>query len=182
MTPYARLGKDASLDAVRRAAAILEVLAGERTAADAAAVLKLSVHRYYVLEHKALGGLVAACEPEVKGPRAPTTEKQLVSLQRELAHCQRQCMRQAALVRATQRAVGLPAAASKAACKQSAAKAGKKNKDRRRGTVRALRAAQRLRENSSGSQACGELEPAPREETEGASPVADKERQGGAQR
>ncbi len=158
---HSSLGKEASATANRRAAAILEVLAGERTPSQAASVLGISVNHYYLLERKALAGLLAACEPQPKGPPGPSPEKQLAELERELSKCRRECLRQAALVRTTQRAIGLPTtqmaktkASSQVASKAKADQAGKaastKRKRRRRPTVRALRAAETLRENSSG--------------------------------
>jgi hypothetical protein len=99
----------ATTEAQRRAAVILEVLAGIRTAQEAARLLKISPNSYYIAERKALSGLVAACEPVPRCGPTPDLERQVHQLERALAHCQRECQRQAALVRATQRAVGLPA-------------------------------------------------------------------------
>jgi hypothetical protein len=86
---------------------ILESLAGERTAQQAAAALGMTVTNFYLLERKALQGLLRACEPQPKGPPKPGLERKLAHLERELARSQRECQRQAALVRATQRALGL---------------------------------------------------------------------------
>jgi hypothetical protein len=99
----------ATSEAQRRAAVVLEVLAGIRTAQEAARLLKISTNRYYVVERKAVSGLVAACEPAARRGPTPSLERQVHQLERALARCQRECQRQAALVRATQRAVGLPA-------------------------------------------------------------------------
>ena len=52
---------------------------------------------------------VTACEPAPRRGPNPDLERQVQQLERALARCQRECQRQAALVRATQRAVGLPA-------------------------------------------------------------------------
>jgi hypothetical protein len=98
----------ATTDAQRRAAVILEVLAGIRTAQEAARLLKISPNSYYLAERKALSGLVAACEPAPRRGPTPDLERQVHQLERALGLCQRECQRQAALVRATQRAVGLP--------------------------------------------------------------------------
>ena len=98
----------ATTDAQRRAAVILEVLAGIRTAQEAARLLKISSNSYYIAERKALSGLVAACEPAPRRGPTPDLERQVHQLERALARCQRECQRQSALVRATQRAVGLP--------------------------------------------------------------------------
>ncbi len=104
------LGRDAPPPAQQRAAMILEVLAGEQTAAEAARLPGISVMHYYLLERKAIEGLVAACAPRPKGPPGPSPEQELARLRRELHHSRRECLRQAALVRATQRAIGFPAA------------------------------------------------------------------------
>src|SRR5262249_48096300 len=76
------LGEGASAEAKRLAAAILEVLAGMRTPAGAAQVLKLSLPRYYQLEVRALHGMLAACEPRPLG-RVKTSASALAALQRE---------------------------------------------------------------------------------------------------
>jgi hypothetical protein len=127
-----------SKDAKQRAAAILEVLAGVRTPAQAALALGVTVGRYYLLEDTALGALVAACEPRPRG-RNPNGPCRVASLQRECERWQRECARQQALVRAAQRSIGL-AAPTVAPAKDK----GKKR--RRRPVVRALAAANRLRE------------------------------------
>ena len=159
--PYSDLGREAPTSAQRRAAAILEVLAGEQTAAQAARALGISSRHYSLLERRALQGLVAACVPRPKGPAAVRPEQELVRLRRELERSQRQCQRQTALVRATQRALGFPAMAPskppKAKDKPEAA--GGKRSRRRQATVRALRAAQCLRENSSGPAEADVVEP-----------------------
>jgi hypothetical protein len=153
------LGEGASALASQRAAAILEVLAGERTPRQAAAVLSMSLPYFYLLERKALQGLLKGCEPQPKGPPAQGAERKLAALEQELARCRRECQRQEALVRATQRAVGLPASPP-----ASTPKVGDKNgarRRRRRPVVRALRAARTLRQNSSGSAGPAELQTPP---------------------
>ena len=172
----------ASPQANRRAAAILEVLAGLRTAAEAAAALGISVNHYYLLERKALAGLLSACEPQPKGPRGPGAEQKLAALQRELEECRRECLRQTALVRATQRAVGLPASATARSSRSAAAKGGKKkgHSRKRRPAVRALRAANELRQNCSGDHGTGALQTAA--VVEGATDPPVKDDQQGAER
>ena len=129
----------------RIAVAILEVLAGLRTPAEAAQSLQISVPRYYVLETRALEGLVAACEPKPLG-KQPTPETRIAALEKELQQARHECARQQALVRAAQRTVGLTLPATRPG-KQKAEPAKKGRQ--RRPTVRALRAAKTLRENSS---------------------------------
>ena len=53
--------------AERRAAVVLEVLAGVRTVPQAAEALGVSVNYYYLLERQALAGLVAGCAPRPRG-------------------------------------------------------------------------------------------------------------------
>jgi len=60
----------ASVDARHIAGAILEVLAGIRTITDVALTLGIAPARYYVLEARAVAGLIAACEPRGHGPHA----------------------------------------------------------------------------------------------------------------
>ena len=151
-SPDAQPSSQASL----RAAAILEVLAGQRTATEAAEALGISLNHYYLLERKALAGLTTACELQPKGPKGPGAEAQLKILQRSLEECQRECLRQTALVRATQRAVGLPAVAAppgknRGKGGKSGASAGGKTR-KRRPQVRALRAAEEARKNCSSEK------------------------------
>jgi hypothetical protein len=122
---------DASPDARRLAAAILEVLAGSQMPSEAARSLGLSVARYYQLELRAVAGLLAACErrPPGRGHGAGVT-----ALQHECDRLRRECARQQALVRVARRTVGLPAAAP-----TPAATPGRKRG--RRPTARALKMA-----------------------------------------
>lgn len=141
-----RLPPPPTSEAQRRAAVILEVLAGVRNAPQGAAALKISVNHYYLLERQALRGLVAACEPRPKGQRVDP-QRQLRALEQALERSRRECQRQAALVRATQRAVGLPATPPPADPTPAKGRQGKRAKSgpRRRGTsIRALRMARRL--------------------------------------
>lgn len=133
------LGQNSSRDAKRTAAAILEVLAGQRTPAQAAEALSMSLPRYYQLEAGGLRGLLAACEPKPKG-RQPNLSADVAALRKHNERLQRELTRQQALVRLTQRAAGLAAPAS-----QPAKAAGKKARQRKP-VVRALTVAQRLRQ------------------------------------
>jgi hypothetical protein len=142
--------KGGSAEANRLAIAILEVLAGVRSPGEAAAALAISLPRYYQLETRALDALVSACEPKPKG-KQPSLEVELASLQRELERARRECARQQALVRIAQRSVGLKASPSAAGTAKSAtAKSGQaaKRQRKRRPVVRALKAAEALREGA----------------------------------
>lgn len=143
--PFHDLGEGASTEAKRLAAAILEVLAGTRTPTEAAQVLGMALPRYYLLELRALHGMLVACEPRntERGPAAPSA---LQALERECAQLRRECGRQQALVRAAQRAIGLPPPPPPLT---KAGKNGTKRR-RRRPTARALRAAARLQPEGAG--------------------------------
>jgi hypothetical protein len=121
-----------SRDAQRYAAVILEVLAGVRTPTEAAAMLSVSLPRYYLWEQRALAGLVRACEPRPKGKAASERHK-IAVLEKEVAGLRQDCARQQALVRASQRTIGLAAASPPAA--KPAAKAGGKDGAKAAGTV-----------------------------------------------
>jgi hypothetical protein len=140
----ADLGKDQSREARRLAAAILEVLAGQRTPSEAATVLGLSVTRYYQVESRALRGLLVACEAPGRG-RAQNPLKEMIALRRDKECLQREVLRQQALVRAVQRSVGLTPAAP------LPAKAGKKTRKQR--VARALAVATHLRQEAPDSVA-----------------------------
>jgi hypothetical protein len=136
-----------SSPAKRQAAAILEVLAGVLRPAEAAQLLGTSLPRYYLWEKRALVGLLAACEPAPRGPRLDAA-RQLAALERENRRLRRECDRQQALVRAAERALGLPRVnLTKPSAKPKEGTAGSHGKRRRvrRPTVRALRASEALR-------------------------------------
>jgi hypothetical protein len=134
------LGQGSSREAKRLAAAILDVLAGQRTPGQAAAALAVSLPRYYQLEAAGLRGLLAVCEPKAKG-RQPNPNADLATLRRQNERLQRDLARQQSLVRLTQRAAGLAAPAP------SPVRPGKKAR-KRKPAVRALTVADRLRQES----------------------------------
>lgn len=169
-----------SAPARRQAAVILEVLAGVRRPSEAAHVLGTSLPRYYQLERRALVGLLRACEPAPRGPRADPS-KQLATLERENRRLRRECDRQQALVRMAERSLGLPpppvakAAAQPttkstgpAASKNAPPGASTKKRRARRARVRALAMIRSLQE--------GAAEPSPSTEgavsADGAAPCA----------
>jgi hypothetical protein len=139
-----RLGKDASREAQKMTAAILDVLAGARTPAQAAEALGVSLPRYFQLETQAMHALVRSCEPKPRGP-GRNVDRELTALRRQCDRLQRELVRQQTLVRMAQRTIGLapPAAPPKLA-------PGKK---RRRPVVRALAAAGYLQQQSQEAPA-----------------------------
>jgi hypothetical protein len=137
----ATLGRDASPEAKRLAAAILEVLAGVRTPQQAAAAVGVSLPRYYQVEAGGLRALLAACESKPRG-RRPDVLGELAGVRKENDRLQRDLARQQSLVRLARRTVGLtpPTPPAKPA-------AGKRT---RKPTARALTAAARLRSDAAG--------------------------------
>src|SRR5262249_58659995 len=85
---------------------VLDVLAGSRTPRQAAEALGVSLPRYYQLEARALGGLLEACQPRPRG-RRPDVEAELAGARKELERVKRELARSQALVRLTQRTVGV---------------------------------------------------------------------------
>jgi hypothetical protein len=144
----ATLGQGASAEARRLAAAILEVLAGERTPAQAATALSLSLPRYYQVESQALRGLLAACEPRPKG-RVRTAAGELTTLRQEHERLKRALARQQTLVRLTQRTAGLAPPAP------APAKTGGKKRRPRRPAARALHVAARLQQATDAPEPAG---------------------------
>jgi len=137
----------------RLAVAILEVLAGMRTPADAARALEVSLPRYYQLETRALGGLIAACEPRPLG-KQPSVTNRLAVLERELEQSRRETARQQTLVRVAHRSLGLKAAPEPV--KEPATGKGRR---KRRPVVRALKAAAVLRETVVAVEAASVQQP-----------------------
>jgi hypothetical protein len=103
-----------SPEARKKAAAVLEVLAGVRTPLQAAQALGLALPGYYNLELRALQGLMAGCEPTPKG-RQKDANRELTEARRQCAKLTAEMQRYQALARATQRTIGLnpPPPASK---------------------------------------------------------------------
>jgi hypothetical protein len=143
-------GPNIGLEARRAAALILEVLAGVRTPAGAATALGIRLPRYYLLEQRAIQGLIAACQPRPVG-RTVSTDRQLARLERELAVSQRELARHQALARTTQRALGLapPATPRSTATSKAQQASGATKRRRRKPCVRALRAARLLQGDST---------------------------------
>jgi hypothetical protein len=121
----------------RKAACVLEVLAGLRTPEEAAEALGTSLQTYYNLETRALRGLVLGCSPESPGRKA-ALEKQVRDANDRCDQLEREVKRYRALLRSTQRAAEmLPSAKPKRA---TAKKTGTRARKARKPRVRALRA------------------------------------------
>lgn len=108
--PPDALAAPASGDARRIASAILEVLAGMRSITDAALALGVTPARYYALEARAVGGLIAACEPRGPGPGAGAgLPAELDRLRAERDRLKAEAARYQTLARISQGAFALPA-------------------------------------------------------------------------
>jgi hypothetical protein len=102
---------EGSMEAKRSAVAVLEVLAGLRKPSEANELLGVSLARYYVIEARALQGLISAMEERDyrKGKRPETT---IAELQKELKRMRVELNRSQALCRMTQKAVGIKSPSS----------------------------------------------------------------------
>lgn len=136
-TPKRSTALRGSEAARRLGVVVLEVLSGVKTPTEASAAAEVSLPRYYALETRALQGLVGALEPRPKG-RQRSTAGELAALQKEKTRLERELGRSQALVRATQRTMGI------------VSKALPKGRRRRRPTVRALKAVTTLRSSPDG--------------------------------
>jgi hypothetical protein len=91
----------------RTATVILEVLGGLRTATAASEVLSLPLARYYVLERRAVLGMVQALGPRPRG-RPRSDEERMRQLTAEVERLRAEVTRVESLYRITQRAIGVP--------------------------------------------------------------------------
>jgi hypothetical protein len=138
---------EASREARKMAAAILEVMGGARLPSDAAKALSISLPRYYLLESRALNGLLFACEPRRIG-RVRSAESELTAARKEVQQLQQECARYSALVRAAQRTIGLSQPQPFKPGENGKGKRGRKRKP----TVRALKAAELLINSASSGE------------------------------
>ena len=129
-----------SAEAKRAAAGILEVLSGLRSAPEGAEALGISLMRYYVLETRALQGLIGSLEPRPRGRRQSAEDRLRASL-RENRRLEHELVRMQALVRVAQRSVGLVPMERKIGAKDP--KTGRRRRRphvRAQGVITALRA------------------------------------------
>jgi hypothetical protein len=143
-----------SPEAKRHAAVILEVLSGLRRTEDASEMLKISLPRYYILETRALQGLILALEPRSKG-RQRRPEDEIAGLKKDNERLQREVSRSQALVRASQRALGI-AVPPKEDDKRKLPGTGRR---KRRASVRAVRTVRALRRGADATPTASPAEP-----------------------
>jgi hypothetical protein len=132
---------------------ILEVLGGQRTPSEAATALGVSTTRYYGLETQALEGLIGACERRGRGPRR-SLDKELERLEREVKRLEKECARRQTLLRLSQRALGVVAPSrTEPKGKEAAGDKGKRRRNPKRATARALQAAAHIEKSASAEPA-----------------------------
>lgn len=107
-----------SVRAKQRMAIVLAVLSGDCGVSDASRRLGVSPTRYYGLERQGLEGMLRALEGATERHRAAAHGREQVRLEQEVLRLQ-------ALVRATQRAVALPAPAKTVKRRKTAPRARK---------------------------------------------------------
>jgi hypothetical protein len=126
-------------ESARRAAAvILEVLSGVRGTQEACETLAITPMRYYVLETRALQGLVGALEPRPRGKRK-SAEDEIREVRRENKRLERELARTRALVRLAERAIGIPAAGGKSKIRPGGKTRRRRRPDRAARAIAALR-------------------------------------------
>ena len=124
------------------AALILEVLAGARSAGEAADAIGVSLTRYYLIERRAVDGLVAACKEQPRGPRRDP-EREIDKLRLEVARLEKECLRSQSLLRISQRSAALGAVLTG---KEKPLGKSERKRRRRRKAARALILAKGLRQ------------------------------------
>jgi len=97
-----------SLEARRHAALILEVLCGERSSGDAAKAMGIALPRYYLLETRAMQGVVDALEPLPRGPRK-SADTEIAALNRQITRQKQELAGAQFRQRTAQRVLGIPA-------------------------------------------------------------------------
>jgi hypothetical protein len=100
------VGTQASPEARRRGLGILQVFSGIRTPTEASAALGVTLNRYYQLESRAVVGMLRELEPRARG-RQRTVSTEMEKLRKAKERAEREAARNLALVRASQRTLGL---------------------------------------------------------------------------
>ncbi|MHC4850060.1 MAG: hypothetical protein ACYTEG_16645 [Planctomycetota bacterium] len=149
MAPSKKSGPE-TLKAGRHArkvvAAILEALSGEIGTSEAAALLGISLSRYYQLETRALQGMLTAMEPRKRG-KQKTPQGEIRALKAQKREVEQELRRHQSLLRAANRSLGLAAKGRK--------KASSKGRARKRG-VRGKTVLQTLRAGAVDEEGAGD--------------------------
>lgn len=147
-----------SREAKRLATVILEVLSGLVSTTEASELLEIALPRYYLLETRALQGLISALEPRPRG-RQKSVESVIAGLEADNKRLEQELSRLNALIRSAHRAIGLKSTSPTQAASKSGAKAGAKSGKRkvRRGKPRAVKAIEVLRASADDDEGLPEL-------------------------
>ncbi len=116
-----------SRHARKTVAAILEALSGEIGTSEAAALLGVSLSRYYQLESRALEGMLMAMEPRTRGIQK-TPKREIQALQAEKKQLEQDLRRHQTLLRAANRSLGLGGRGRKKASSKGRRKRGVRGK------------------------------------------------------
>ncbi len=133
-----------SEEAKKLACLIIEVFSGLQSPTSACEALDTSISRYYILETRALQGMIDALEPRNKGPQV-TAEKENKKLKKEIKRLEKELQRSQTLVRAMHRSMGVKQLDK---CK-SQVKGRKVLKKKRKNLVRGKRIVGELRKGKS---------------------------------
>jgi len=129
-----------SMEAKKLSALMLESLAGVRTPTDAAQQAGISAQRFYLLETRALQGIVRSLEPRRKG-RQKGAEQLLAEALKEKDRLVRDLARTQALLRSAHRVIGVQPVTSS----EKPGKIEGKGKRKKRPSPRAVKAVAVLR-------------------------------------
>lgn len=96
-----------SEEARKATAVVLEVISGSRGTQSATEVLGISLMKYYMMEERALQGMVTALEPRPRGRRAPRPEDELARAEKERERLKREVGRMQTLLRLVRKSAKL---------------------------------------------------------------------------
>ena len=99
--PKALQGSD---EAKKLVCVVIEVLSGLQSPTSASELLKTSIARYYILETRAIQGMMIALEPRDRGPNGGNEIKKLLMQKKKL---EIELQRSQSLVRTMHRSIGL---------------------------------------------------------------------------
>jgi len=96
-----------SEEARKATAVVLEVISGARGTQSATEVLGISLMKYYLMEERALQGMVTALEPRPRGRRVPKPENELARVEKERERLKREVGRMQTLLRLVRKSAKL---------------------------------------------------------------------------
>ena len=136
---------EGSDEAKKLACVVIEVLSGIQSPTHASQLLGTSLARYYILETRALQGLITALEPRGRGPQKKVEVELNIAL-KENKKLQSDLLRSQSLVRTMHRSIGLNA------FNTNKTKTGKKIYTKRKNQVRGKRITSELKTQTSNGK------------------------------